>query len=175
MTTSKRSIRAPSSRPLRMPPLPTTTQRWHLCDLCLSWCAESERGNFRRKERNRSSNREKISCLFSKPLGSLPLLSTWRPHSGGASRNCSHLTMKTEPRQNQDKKKNLIITYCSSCSTLLWRPWNPNGGGYRKRSSDSGSSFQRKGCVMWLEEGRWGNKFSLVLLGRHWAPRTRFT
>lgn len=49
MTMSKRLIRVPSSRPLRMPPLPTTTQRWHLCDLFLNGCAESECGSYKRK------------------------------------------------------------------------------------------------------------------------------
>lgn len=64
MTTSKRSMRGPSSRPLRMPPLPTTTQRWHLCDLFLSWWAESERGSLNRKERNKQQWRINKLLVF---------------------------------------------------------------------------------------------------------------
>ncbi len=44
---SKRSIRAPSSRPLRMPPFPTTTQRRQFSDLFPGWDAESESGSFK--------------------------------------------------------------------------------------------------------------------------------
>lgn len=49
ITVSKRLISGPSSRPLRMPPFPTTTQRRHLSDVLPGWRVESEFGSFKGK------------------------------------------------------------------------------------------------------------------------------